>query len=420
MNKKYSAQALKNNEKFKKLVRRLYNSGDVAKYAGRYADLYKTHANKFDGEAFFFSSPGRIEVCGNHTDHNNGKVLAAAVTIDTLACVSKNTSNTVNILSYGFSEVHISLNDLSRRDDEVNTNGLVKGILKKLQDYGYEIGGFDATTTSDVFKGAGVSSSAAFEVLVAEIINVLFNGGRITKIQKATASQFAENVYFKKPCGLMDQTAIALGSISGIDFKDDKNPKIRNIKWNFKDLAIFVVNCGGDHSDLTGDYGAVRTEMERVAEFFGNAKLRSVSPKKIYGNIFQLQRDISGRAALRAVHYIEENKRVDKAVAAILAGDREDFLRQVNASGESSFRLLQNYHTPTDTVQTIPVAVEVAKRFDGVLAARVHGGGFAGTILAFVDIEKAAAFYKYMVKGYGEKNVYNLSIREDGAREVRF
>jgi galactokinase len=420
MNKKYSARALKSNEKFKKIVRRLYNDDDVARYAERYADLYKTHAGRFGGEVSFFSSPGRIEICGNHTDHNNGKVLAAAVTIDTLACVSKNDDNAVNILSYGFSEIHVGLDDLSRRDNEVDTNGLVKGILKKLKDYGYEIGGFDATTTSDVFKGAGVSSSAAFEVLVAEIVNVLFNGGKISKLQKATASQFAENVYFKKPCGLMDQTAIAFGGISGIDFKDDKNPKIRNVKWGFDDLAIFVVNCGGDHSDLTGDYGAIRTDMERVAEFFGHSKLRSVSPKKIYGNIPQIQRDISGRAALRAVHYIEENQRVDSAVAAILAGDGDGFLRQINASGESSYQLLQNCYAPTDTAQTIPVAVALSKRFEGVLAARVHGGGFAGTMLAFADIGRAAAFYKYTAKIYGAKNVYNLSVREDGAREVKF
>ncbi|MDR2090425.1 MAG: galactokinase [Clostridiales bacterium] len=420
MDKKYSVQALKNNEKFKKIVARLYASGDVAKYAKRYSDLYKTHTGRFGGAVSFFSSPGRIEVCGNHTDHNNGKVLAAAVTIDTLACVSKNNDNTVNILSYGFSEVHVNLSDLSQRDDEVNTNGLVKGILKKLKDYGYNIGGFDATTTSDVFKGAGVSSSAAFEVLVAEIVSALFNGGKITKTQKATASQFAENVYFKKPCGLMDQMAISLGSISGIDFKDDKNPKVKNIKWGFKDLAIFVVNCGGDHSDLTGDYGAIRTEMESVAEFFGKSKLRFVPPKKIYDEIFQIKRDISGRAALRALHYIEENQRVDAAVGAILAGDEEKFLKQINDSGESSYLLLQNYHTPADVDQSIPVAVAAAKRFGGVLAARVHGGGFAGTMLAFTAAERAEAFYKYMVKGYGEKNVYNLSIREDGAREVKF
>ncbi|MDR2046918.1 MAG: galactokinase [Clostridiales bacterium] len=420
MTQKYSVASLKSNKKFIEIVNNLYDGGDVQKYAGRYSALYKTHASKYGGKVHFFSSPGRIEICGNHTDHNNGKVLAAAVTIDTLACVSLNDENTVNIDSYGFSEIRVKLNDLSQRDDEVNTNGLVKGILKKLKDYGYEIGGFNATTTSDVFKGAGVSSSAAFEVLVAEIVGALFNKGKITKTQKAVASQFAENVYFKKPCGLMDQMAVSLGGISGIDFKDDKNPKVKNVKWNFKELAIFVVNCGGDHSDLTGDYKAIRTDMESVAEFFGQPKLRFVPPKSIYKNIPQIQRDISGRAALRAVHYIEENLRVDAAVAAIAAGDKETFLRQVDASGESSYQLLQNYYTQTDTVQSIPVAVALAKRFGGVRAARVHGGGFAGTMLVFADAEKSGAFYKYMVKIYGVKNVYKLGIRADGAKSVIF
>ncbi|MDR3262988.1 MAG: galactokinase [Clostridiales bacterium] len=418
MGKNYTVSALKGNKRFTKVVYDLYGSTDIDKYAKRYADLYKRHTKRFDGEVTFFSSPGRIEICGNHTDHNNGKVLAAAVTIDTLACVSLNDDNTVNIASYGFPEINVGLSDLSQRDDEVNTNGLVKGILKKLKDFGYKIGGFNATTTSDVFKGAGVSSSAAFEVLVAEIINVLFNNGKITKIQKAVVSQYAENVYFKKPCGLMDQTAVSLGSISGIDFKDDKNPKIKNIKWNFKDLSIFVVNCGGDHSDLTGDYKAIRTEMESVAEFFGKDKLRFVTPSLIFKNTARLQKDISGRAYLRAVHYIEENGRVDNAIAAISAGDKEAFLKQINDSGESSYMLLQNYYTQSDVAQTIPVAVALAKRFDGVRAVRVHGGGFAGTMLAFVDMEKKHDFYKYMSKFYGENNVYILSIRADGARAV--
>ncbi|MDR3293461.1 MAG: galactokinase [Clostridiales bacterium] len=420
MNKKYTATSLKENKKFIKAVKELYGSDDVEKYAKRYADLYKRHTANFSGEVTFFSSPGRIEICGNHTDHNNGKVLAAAITIDTLACVSENNDNMINIASFGFPEVNVNLSDLSQRDDEVNTNGLVKGLCKRLVDFGYKIGGFNATTTSDVFKGAGVSSSAAFEVLVTEILNVLFNRGKITKVQKAVASQYAENVYFKKPCGLMDQMAVSLGSISGIDFKDDKNPKIKNIKWNFPALAIVVVNCGGDHSDLTGDYKAIRVEMESVAEFFGKAKLRFVTPALVYKNASRIQSDISGRAFLRAVHYIEENNRVDNAIAAILSGDEIGFLKEINASGESSYQLLQNYHTPTDLAQTIPVAVALAKRFDGVRAVRVHGGGFAGTMLAFVDAAKKHDFYQYMVKNYGAKNVYILNIRADGTKAVSF
>jgi galactokinase len=414
--------ALEHNKKFIKAVYDLYDGQNrkvIGEYAKRYADLYKRHAGRFDGEVFFFSSPGRIEICGNHTDHNNGKVLAAAVTIDTLACVSLNDENTINIASYGFPEINVNLGDLAQRDDEVNTNGLVKGIIKRLKDFGYKAGGFNATTTSDVFKGAGVSSSAAFELLVAEIVNVLFNDGKITKVQKAIASQYAENVYFKKPCGLMDQMAASLGGISEIDFKDEKKPNIRKVRWGFKDLAIFVVNCGGDHSDLTADYAAIRTDMESVAELFGKAKLRFVRPSLVYDGIADIQRDISGRAALRALHYMEENRRVNAATDAIVNGDEKTFLECVALSGESSSRLLQNYHTPTDAVQAIPVAVAIAKRFDGVRAVRVHGGGFAGTILAFADADKKKAFYSHMSDIYGKKNVYVLNIRRKGATVVQ-
>jgi galactokinase len=418
MEKKYTAQALENSKKFKKLMEELYCGGDITKQAKRYSDLYRRHTIRFGKDVHFFSSPGRIEICGNHTDHNNGKVLAAAVTIDTIACVSPNNDDYINIASDGFSEISINLNDLEQRDDEVNTNGLVKGIVRKLIDMGYYADGFNATTTSDVFKGAGVSSSAAFEVLVAEIINVLFNSGKIKKSQKAVASQYAENVYFKKPCGLMDQMTIAEGGICGIDFKDDTEPNVKNIDWTFEDLSIVLINCGGDHSDLTEDYRAIRVDMENVAKFFGKQKLRFVKPAHIYENIRAIQSYTSGRAALRAIHYIEENERVAKAIAAIQNGEKETFLEQVNKSGESSCALLQNYYVPADTVQAIPVAVAVAKRFDGVRAVRVHGGGFAGTVLAFVDSDKKDAFYKSMKKIYGERNVYILGIRADGAKAV--
>ena len=420
MDRRYSVAELKINKRFIRNISELYDSEDIEKYAKRYAELYKRHVYRFGGNPQFFSSPGRIEICGNHTDHNNGKVLAAAVTIDTLACVTLSDDDSVNIDSYGFPEIHFNIKDLAQRDSEINTTGLVKGILKKLSDMGYRIGGFNATTTSDVFKGAGVSSSAAFEVLVAEIVNKLFNNGKITKTHKAIASQYAENVYFKKPCGLMDQMAVSLGSISGIDFRDEKNPKVKNIKWGFSELSIFVVNCGGDHSDLTPDYGAIRNEMEKVAEYFNESKLRFVAPSLVYKNAAAIQKDISGRAFLRALHYIEENKRVEQAVDAILDGDGTAFLDAVNRSGESSYQLLQNYHTPGDTVQTIPVAVALAKRFDGVKAARVHGGGFAGTMLAFVDRAVRRDFYKYMSKIYGANNVYLLNIRADGAKALAF
>lgn len=287
--------------------------------AKRASALVRSHSERVEGEVFLFSSPGRIEIAGNHTDHNNGKVLAAAVSVDLLAAVTPLGGTQVVIASAGYPVVEIDLSDLSVREEEKGGSAaLVRGVAKALTDRGYAVGGFYATTVSDVFKGAGMSSSASFEVLVAEIFNEFYNGGRIDPVQKAIISQYAENVYFGKPSGLMDQSAISIGGVAYIDFENPSTPKVQKLDWNFPDTSAVVVNCGGDHSDLTPQYAAIREEMEAVAGYFGKEKLRFVPEEEFVKALPALKKVFSGRALLRAMHYFGENDRVDALKAAVI------------------------------------------------------------------------------------------------------
>lgn len=385
----------------------------------RYISLYDKHSCKFSKEALFFSSPGRIEVIGNHTDHNNGKVLTASISVDTLACVTPINENTVCIYSYGYPIFSVDLSNLENYEDEAGTSvSLVKGVAKYFVDNGFNIGGFNATVTSDVFKGAGVSSSASFELLIAEIFNVLYNNGSISKMQKAIASQYAENVYFKKPCGLMDQSAIALGGISMIDFNDASNPLVESFCWPFNQVDIFIVNTGGDHSDLTSNYASIRYEMESVANYFNKTTLRCVDESEFYDALSDLQNKVSGRALLRAVHYFEENKRVDKAVEFILTKNLNGLMEIINESGKSSYKLLQNCYAECDKTQRIPLALQLSKNQKGVFASRVHGGGFMGTIISFVNSSCSNDYFNNMKGIFGQENIFKLTIRKSGATVV--
>ena len=386
------------------------------KSAERIVSLLKRHN---DPDARLFSSPGRIEIVGNHTDHNNGKVLAAAVSVDTIAAVTPLSENKVIVDSVGYPLVEVDLSDLAVNPAEKGTSdALIRGVAKGFVDRGLKIGGFRATTTSNVSKGAGVSSSASFEVLASEIFNVLYNDKKVSKVDKAIISQYAENVYFGKPSGLMDQSAISLGGVSYIDFKDTKNPVIENLDWRFDDLAVVIVNCGGDHCNLTPEYSAIRSEMESVAGFFGEKTLRFVDEHKFGDGIAELMQKVSGRAILRAYHFFAENKRVEDARRALKKKDKEGLLKAVEASGRSSYMLLQNCYPEGDKAQRIPLALAVASAFPAIGAVRVHGGGFAGTILTFLEAEKATAFVVQMGKLFGKDNVFNLKIRKDGAVEI--
>lgn len=410
----YSLENLLNNSKFLEISRKIYNV-PASQSAKRLASLYEIHSQKFDKNTSVFSSPGRIEVAGNHTDHNNGKVVCAAVSVDLLAVVNP-LDEKIIIDSVGYPIVEVDIDNLEVKKSEYGTSeALVRGVLKGFVDRGFKIGGFYATTTSDIFKGAGMSSSAAFEVLVSEILNVYYNDSKIKDVDKAIISQYAENVYFGKPSGLMDQSAIAFGGISYIDFKDPKNPIVKKMNWEFDNLDVCVINCGGDHSDLIDDYASIRREMEQVASFFGKEKLRFVDENDFYKKIpSMLNSKIEGRAILRAIHYFEENKRVEDIKYAIKESDEDLFLKLITASGLSSHIQLQNVHSQNDLSQPIPLALALSKKF-GADAYRVHGGGFAGTILVFITLDKEAEFTSNMSKIFGEKNIYSLKIRNFGA-----
>ena len=417
-NKEYIAN-LATNDEFKNKVKRFYGEDKLEYQAERYRKIYDLHCSKYGNDGIFFSSPGRIEVCGNHTDHNNGKVLCASITVDTIACVTPSNDNKVIVDSVGFDPVCVDLDNLYIDSKEYgNSAALVKGVCAYFKQNGLKIGGFCATTTSDVFRGAGVSSSACFEVLICEILNDMFNDGKIDKVTKAKASHYAESVYFGKPCGLLDQSAISLGGVSFIDFKSTKNLKIQSIDWNFDDLNIVLTNTGGDHCDLTNQYADIRLEMEGVAKQFGVKKLRKVKEEDFYAALPELQNKVSGRAILRAMHFFDENKRVDSCAKAVKNGNEKKFCQAINDSGLSSYLMLQNCYPLGDTAQRIPLGINLSKKIDGVKAVRVHGGGFAGTIIAYVDKTKCGNYVDVMKSVFGNDNVYVIGVRNDGTCRV--
>lgn len=410
---------LDTNENFKNAVKLFYGEDKLDYQIKRYQEIYKLHEKNYGGDGVFYSSPGRIEVCGNHTDHNNGKVLCASITVDTIACVTPREDNHIVVASVGYPVVKVDIKDLEPKISEHGTSeGIVRGVCSYFINSGYKIGGFSATTTSDVFKGAGVSSSACFEVLMCEILNTMFNDGKMDKVTKAKASQFAENVYFGKPSGLMDQSAISLGGVSYIDFKSPASPKIESLNWNFDDLAIVLTNTGGDHCDLTHEYTSIRVDMSEVSKCFKVRALRKVKEADFYNAIPELQDKVSGKAILRAMHYFSENKRVVSAAQYVKSNKSKKFLQMINESGESSYKLLQNCFATGDTAQRIPLALNLSKKFDGVKATRVHGGGFAGTIISYVEKDKADSYVEYMKSIFGNDEVFLINVRNCGTVKV--
>ncbi len=412
---------LGSNVNFAKECSALYAKNNGLEYQiKRYQDLYKIHS-EFSGEnVLLFSSPGRIEVCGNHTDHNNGKVLCASISVDTIAMVTPVIEDVITIASVGYPPLVVDINDLEPKTAEYGkSEGLVRGVCAYFKQNGYKIGGFYATTSSDVFKGAGVSSSACFEVLVCEILNILYNDGKMDALTKAYASHLAESEFFGKPCGLMDQSAIALGGVSYIDFKDTKAPEVESIPWKFENVDIVLVNCGGDHCGLTDQYASIRTEMETVASIFGQKVLRFVKKDKFLSTIPIIQSDVSGRAILRAMHYFNENERVEKCADAIKNVDIDKYYDMINASGDSSYKLLQNVYPEGDRDMRIPIALALSNNICGDKGAiRVHGGGFAGTMIAYVPSDLTSELVKKLKAVFGTDNVFQISIRNSGTRMI--
>ena len=377
-----------------KRLTHLYGQRDgvLLQQTARYTHMLKKHEEVFnaDGPVLLISAPGRTEIGGNHTDHNRGKVLAAAINLDTLAAVSKRSDRTVRIFSDGYEPLEMSLDDLTVNEAEQGTTkALVRGVAKKLQEEGFVIGGFDAAVTSTVRSGSGLSSSAAFEVLVCAIFDSLYNGLRMDAMKRAQYSQFAENVYFGKPSGLMDQMASSVGGLTYIDFKNDE-PKIEAISYDFaaKGFALVVVNTGGSHDDLTAHYAAIPKEMREVAACFGETCLRKVRPEQFLHGIPMVREKLGAgkadRPILRAAHFYEENRRVDEMADALRGDDLNAFLKNVIESGQSSAMYLQNIYAKPEA-QEVALALMLAdQKLKGRGAWRIHGGGFAGTTLNFV------------------------------------
>lgn len=402
-------------------LRALYG-GEVP--AARYeslADAFRAHFSR-EPQAFV-SAPGRTEVIGNHTDHNLGRVLAAAVDLDTVAAVAPTDTGVVTLWSAGYDKPFVvDLADLSVHEEEKETTyALIRGVAARLKELGYKVGGFDACVTSTVFKGSGLSSSAAFEVMLVAVFDALYNGWVVNAKLRAQISQYAENVFFGKPSGLMDQMASSVGGLVTIDFLPD-DPDVRAIQYDFqkKGYAVCVVTVGGDHGDLTGEYAAITTEMRAVSKALGIRALAETDAEKLTAALPKLKNHVPDRGLLRAFHFVDETARVTDAVAALERDDVQAFFEALVASGESSWKLLQNLYVPGSDNQEMPLALEMSRRMlDGRGAWRIHGGGFAGTILAFVPYDLLDEYTARMNAVFGENATTALSIRPEGVVCIR-
>ena len=391
MNAKETIQAL-GQEKAGKLMADLYGSLKTAENRTRYEKLVDQYVKTFgDGDLKLFSSPGRTEISGNHTDHNHGKVLAGSINLDCAGVAAKNNSDQIRIVSETYNQdFTIDLNQLEVSPKAAGTIDLVKGMLKGFTEFGYQIGGFNAYITSNVISAAGVSSSAAFEMLICSMLNTFFNEGKMDTVAYAHIGKYAENHYWNKASGLLDQMACAVGGLITIDFVNPAEPAVEKIDFDFasQNHSLIIVQTGKGHADLSADYSSVPNEMKKVAQYFGKEVLAELTEDQVIEN-FQAVREYAGdRSVLRALHFFEENKRVEAMVTALKAGDFDSFLTNITASGNSSWKWLQNCYTTADVQEqgiTTTLALTelfIAEKKRG--ACRVHGGGFAGVIMAML------------------------------------
>lgn len=397
------------------------DAGDINYYRDRILKVIDEYRRTFarTDEIALFSAPGRTELGGNHTDHQHGCVLAASVNLDVVACAAPNDTMTIRIQSEGYPLDLIDLSDLTPHPEEVNrTAALIRGVAAAAHKRGFEIRGFDAYMTSNVLRGSGLSSSAAFEVLIGVILNQFFCDGKLTDVDIAKIGQYAENIYFGKPCGLMDQMASSVGGIVAIDFADEAAPEIQRITYDLRDSghALCIVDTGGDHADLTGDYAAIPREMKEIAAAFGKEVLREVDEAQFIASIPSLRRQSGDRAVLRAMHFYAENRRVCEESDALVHGDFDRFRALSTKSGCSSDMYLQNVYTGMNPErQEMSVALALAESLlNGSGAVRVHGGGFAGTIQAFVPVEQLERFKAGMEAVLGKGMCHVLTIRPVG------
>lgn len=400
------------------------DSLNVSYQRKRYIDAITAYEREFGAdEISIYSAPGRSEISGNHTDHQKGEVLVAAVNLDAIAVVHKTDDDMVKVVSEGYEKMEIALSDLAVKEGEKGTTiSLVKGVLCEMKQRGYKIGGFNAHITSDVLIGAGLSSSAAFEVLLGNIVSGLYNDMKISEVEIAIISQRAENEYFGKPCGLMDQMASSYGNLVHIDFEDCVNPVIQKVECDFSSFgySLCITDTKSSHEDCTPEYAAVPSEMKAVAAVFGKEVLREVFKEELLTNSCKIREKAGDRAFLRAIHFVQENERVRKAVGALKSGEFEKFLQCIKASGDSSFKYLQNVYMNSDVQhQNVSVALalsDVILGENGV--SRVHGGGFAGTIQAFVKNEAVEEYCKIMNQSFGQDACKVLKVRKYGGIKV--
>ena len=390
----------------------LYGGEGARSRKGRLAAEFKEQFG--EAPAYFFSSPGRAEIVGNHTDHNGGKVLVSAISCDVMAAVSPRSDGNVVIASGAYYPIRFSVHDLSVRERERGRSiSLVRGILRYLSGLGYSFGGFSCVTHSNIFRGAGVSSSAAFEVLIAEIVNELYLGGRLPAMDKARAGMYAENDYFGKPCGLLDQAGIALGGLNEIDFSS-REPLVAPVPAP-EGYRLVLTNTGGSHAKLTNHYADIRREMGEVAAFFHKKYLFELSERDLLEALPELRQKVSDRAVLRAFHFFEENKRVELAARALQEGDTSLFFEQVLSSGESSLKYLQNCFIPGDTFEPVVIALKLSEKVLRGGAYRMMGGGFTGTVLAFCPAGGEERYSREMARVFGKENVFVTDLRAEGA-----
>ena len=415
-------------------LKSLLQNGGLEKYSALYADV-NMQTERFigaidefckaygeDRDISILSVPGRSEIIGNHTDHNHGKVMAGAINRDIIAIASKNDSDLIGFCSEGYAKDKISLSTVMEADKfkKFTSRALIAGMAASFIKDGYTVGGFDMYCCTEVLKGSGLSSSAAFEVMIGNIINHLYCDGQVDNKEIAKYAQFSENVYFGKPCGLMDQMACAVGGFVYIDFEDNKNPVVESVDLSLSryGYSLCIVNTGGNHANLNDDYASVPSEMKAVAKALGREVLRGLSEADIIASAEKLRSTVGDRALLRAIHFVRENERVESARAALKSGDLDSFYQVILASGRSSFQYLQNVYTTINvSEQGLSLALALT---DGFLAGRggafrVHGGGFAGTIQAFVKTEDLESYVALIDSVFGKGSAMPLNIRPLGA-----
>ena len=408
----------------KTLLAKLYGEDAVAGNVARYQELLKGYEKAFgdSGDVLLFSSPGRTEISGNHTDHNHGKVLAGSINLDCVGVAAKNSSSHVHIVSETYNQdFTIDLNHLEPSEKKAGTVDLVKGLLKGFEESGYSVGGFNAYITSNVISAAGVSSSASFEMLLCSMLNTFFNEGRMDTVAYAHIGKYSENNYWDKASGLLDQMACAVGGLITIDFVEPSAPVVEKIDFDFgsQNHSLIIVQTGKGHADLSADYSSVPIEMKKVAQFFGKEVLSQVTEEEVIGNLSEVRRFAGDRSVLRALHFFEENKRVEAEVSALKENRFGDFLANITASGNSSWKWLQNCFTNSNyqeqgiTVTLALTELFIAEKQKG--ACRVHGGGFAGVIMAMLPNELVDEYIGYIEGCTGKGSAFRMGIRPYGA-----